>query len=69
MLCSLAELGWDPSVTDRVARLNGSAGLRPGDSLDEVGESWPLILRPADEFRAEEILAALESPKAAVSLT
>jgi tRNA-binding EMAP/Myf-like protein len=69
MLCSLAELGWDPSVTDRVARLNSSAGLCPGDSLDDVGESWPLILRPGDEFRAEEIYAALESPKKAVSLT
>lgn len=69
MLCSLAELGWDPSVTDRVARLNGSAGLCPGDSLDDVGESWPLILRPEDEFRAEVIYATLESPKKAVSLT
>ncbi len=69
MLCSLAELGWDPSGTDRVARLNGSAGLCPGDSLDNVGESWPLILRPGDEFRAEEIYAALESPKKAVSVT
>jgi hypothetical protein len=69
MLCSLAELGWDPSVTDRVARLNGSAGLCPGDSLDDVGESWPLILRPEDEFRAEVIYATLKSPKKAVSLT
>jgi tRNA-binding EMAP/Myf-like protein len=69
MLCSPAELGWDPSVADRVARLNGSAGLCPGDSLDDVGESWPLILRPEDEFRAEVIYAALESPKKAVILT
>jgi tRNA-binding EMAP/Myf-like protein len=34
MLCSLAELGWDPDITDRVALLNPSTGLQPGDSLD-----------------------------------
>ena len=36
MLCSLAELGWDLSVTDRVALLDEGAGLLPGESLD----SW-----------------------------
>ena len=69
MLCSLAELGWDPSGTDRVALLNSSAGLRPGDSLDDVGDTWPLILKPADEFPAEEIARAIESPKEAVGVT
>jgi tRNA-binding EMAP/Myf-like protein len=73
MLCSLAELGWDPSVTDRVAVLDGSAGLGPGDSLDDVGDTWRLILKPvlgpADEFGVEEILGAMESPKEAVSVT
>jgi tRNA-binding EMAP/Myf-like protein len=34
MLCSLAELGWDLSVTDRVALLDEGAGLLPGESLD-----------------------------------
>ncbi len=72
MLCSLAELGWDPSVTDRVALLNGSAGLRPGDSLDDMGDTWRLILKPAlkpvEEFRPE-IFVTLKSPKEAVSLT
>ncbi len=73
MLCSLAELGWDPSVTDRVALLSGSAGLRPGDSLDDVGDTWPLILKPVlkptEEFSPEEIFVTLKSPKEAVSRT
>jgi phenylalanyl-tRNA synthetase beta chain len=70
MLCSLAELGWDLSATDRVALLDGTVGLRTGDSLDDVGDTWPLILKPvlepADKIRAEEILVAIESPKEAV---
>ena len=73
MLCSLAELGWDPSVTDRVAVLDGSAGLGPGDSLDDIGDRWPLILKPAkkpiEEFRSEGILVVTESPKEPVSIT
>lgn len=44
MLCSLAELGWDRAVADRVALLDGSQGLRPGDSLDDP--DWQrLVLR------------------------
>lgn len=46
MLCSLAELGWDPAVTDRVALLDEHAGLVPGDSLDSRESDWPSIIRP-----------------------
>lgn len=45
MLCSLAELGWDLSVTDRVALLDERAGLMPGDSLDSLESDWPSIIR------------------------
>jgi tRNA-binding EMAP/Myf-like protein len=46
MLCSPAELGWDPAVSDRVALLDGSKGIRPGESLDE--RDWQsLVLRRA----------------------
>ncbi len=45
MLCSLAELGWDPSVTDRVALLDERTGLMPGDSLDYRADDWPSIIR------------------------
>ncbi len=69
MLCSPAELGWDPSVTDRVALLSGSAGLSPGDSLDNVGDRWTLILRPVDEFSPEEMLVLLNQPEEAADLT
>ncbi len=43
MLCSLAELGWDLSVTDRVALLDEDAGLMPGDSLDSREHDWASI--------------------------
>jgi phenylalanyl-tRNA synthetase beta chain len=46
MLCSLAELGWDLTVTDRVAILDADAGLAPGDSLDSRVGDWPSIIRP-----------------------
>jgi tRNA-binding EMAP/Myf-like protein len=46
MLCSLAELGWDPTVTDRVALLSESIGLQPGDSLDNRDADWPYIVKP-----------------------
>ena len=45
MLCSLAELGWDLSVTDRVALLDERADLMPGDSLDSREGDWPSIIR------------------------
>jgi tRNA-binding EMAP/Myf-like protein len=47
MLCSLAELGWDPSVTDRVALLDGSLGLRVGESLESRYVDGRDIVRPA----------------------
>lgn len=43
MLCSLAELGWDSSVTDRVALLKDSAGLRVGESLNNRFVDWARI--------------------------
>jgi len=46
MLCSLAELGWNPLVTDRVALLDESAGLCPGDSLDDRDGDWESIVAP-----------------------
>jgi tRNA-binding EMAP/Myf-like protein len=44
MLCSLAELGWDSTVDDRVALLRPSANLRPGDSLDNRSADWRSIV-------------------------
>jgi tRNA-binding EMAP/Myf-like protein len=44
MLCSLAELGWDLTTSDRVALLRSSAGLRPGDSLDNRSADWQNIV-------------------------
>lgn len=44
MLCSLAELGWDLSVTDRVALLDQDAGLIPGDCLDSRENNWAAII-------------------------
>jgi tRNA-binding EMAP/Myf-like protein len=46
MLCSLAELGWDASVHDRVALLKRSAGLKPGDPLDDIGSDWRKYVEP-----------------------
>jgi phenylalanyl-tRNA synthetase beta chain len=48
MLCSLAELGWDLSVTDRVALLDERAGLIPGESLDSRESDWPSIVMTRD---------------------
>ena len=63
MLCSIAELGWDLAVADRVALLDGFAGLQPGDSLDDVGDAWPRVVRKAVDFLTPEESAASESPK------
>ncbi len=42
MLCSLAELGWDRSAPDEVARLRN---VTPGASLDDVTETeWPALV-------------------------
>jgi len=49
MLCSLAELGWDTSVTDRVATLD-TAHLQPGQCLDDRANDWEsIILNPRTE--------------------
>jgi hypothetical protein len=44
MLCSLAELGWNSDVTDRVALLASSAPLAPGTQLDDRAENWKSII-------------------------
>ena len=62
MLCSLAELGWDPSATDRVALLEGS-DLSPGYSLDDIGPDWKLIVKPAVDLFGTRDSAAFQSPK------
>jgi tRNA-binding EMAP/Myf-like protein len=59
MLCSLAELGWDSSVTDRVALLDGSAGLRVGESLDNRYVDWQLIVVSATDPLGAESFAVL----------
>jgi phenylalanyl-tRNA synthetase beta chain len=50
MLCSLAELGWDLSVTDRVALLDEGADLTPGESLDSREGDWPSIIRSISHY-------------------
>lgn len=45
MFCSLAELGWDLSITDRVALFDEDAGLIPGESLDSREGDWLSIIR------------------------
>lgn len=49
MLCSCAELGWDSSVTDRVALLDDSAGLRVGEGLDDHYVDWRRLVKTADD--------------------
>jgi len=50
MLCSLAELGWDSSVTDQVALLDGSLGLRVGESLESRYVNGRDIVRPTADI-------------------
>jgi tRNA-binding EMAP/Myf-like protein len=50
MLCSLAELGWDSSVTDRVALLDGSLGLQVGESLESRYVNGRDIVRVAADI-------------------
>jgi tRNA-binding EMAP/Myf-like protein len=57
MLCSLAELGWDPFVMDRVALLYDSVGLRPGESLDNRDTDWQAIVIPLDKYPMVDVLA------------
>ena len=54
MLCSSAELGWDSSVTDQVA-IFADGTLKPGDSLDQLGDQWRSVTLPAipdDQYEA-----------------
>lgn len=44
MLCSLAELGWDPADADRVALLKPLADLPVGTSLDDRVSDWKSIV-------------------------
>jgi tRNA-binding EMAP/Myf-like protein len=60
MLCSLAELGWDLSVSDRVALLDEHAGVIVGDSLDPWESNWPSIIRP-DQLPRNETAGAAEA--------
>lgn len=46
MLCSLAELGWDPVGPDEVALLRD---VRPGDSLDGYAwDWWTIVVEPVE---------------------
>lgn len=57
MLCSLAELGWDPNVTDRVAVLDDPNGrLQPGVSLDRLGDNWRSLVANARTDRDTGVL-------------
>jgi phenylalanyl-tRNA synthetase beta chain len=57
MLCSLAELGWDSSVTDRVALLDGSLGLQVGEPLESRYADGRDIVRPTPAIAGAESLA------------
>lgn len=63
MLCSLAELGWDSSVTDRVALLDPSAGLRVGESLDDGYVDWRRIVKRGDDLAGAEDFTTSNRPK------
>ncbi len=55
MLCSLAELGWDPCVTDWVALLDPSAGLYAGQRLESRHGDWQSITLDIDAFEAKRL--------------
>ncbi len=55
MLCSLAELGWDPSVTDWVALLDTSAGLHVGQGLEGWRDDWQAIALQIDVLEARRL--------------
>lgn len=55
MLCSLAELGWDPSVTDWVALLDPSANLYAGQPLENRYNDWRVIALPIDVYGAKRL--------------
>jgi hypothetical protein len=55
MLCSLAELDWDPAVTDWVALLNPSVGLYAGQPLENRYDDWRAIALQIDVFGAKRL--------------
>jgi len=64
MLCSLAELGWDPTSTDRVALLSASTNLPPGTRLDGYANNWKPIIA---NQRLDRGLSVLNATKSAFS--
>jgi tRNA-binding EMAP/Myf-like protein len=65
MLCSLAELGWDPAVTDWVALLNPSAGLYAGQPLEvqyveDRDNDWWAIAQQIDVCKAKRLAGVLK---------
>jgi hypothetical protein len=54
MLCSLAELGWDPAVTDWVALLD-AARLEAGQSLAGWQRNWREIALAVDLPQAQRL--------------
>jgi phenylalanyl-tRNA synthetase beta chain len=59
MLCSLAELGWDPSVADWVALLDTSADLQAGQPLGDRSNDWRAIVLQIDVFEAKRLAGLL----------
>jgi tRNA-binding EMAP/Myf-like protein len=60
MLCSLAELGWDPSVTDWVALLNPSANLHAGEPLEDRCNDWRAIALQINVLEAKRLAGLLK---------
>lgn len=59
MLCSLAELGWDSSVTDWVALLDASADLQAGQRLEDRYADWRSIALQIDVSEANRLAGLL----------
>lgn len=53
MLCSLAELGWEPDITDWVALLDTSTGLQAGQPLEGSYAHWRSIVLQIDASDAQ----------------
>jgi tRNA-binding EMAP/Myf-like protein len=68
MLCSLAELGWDSSVMDRVALLDRSVGLRVGESLDDRYLDWKRLVGRRGYFPEQEPPSSLIAQKCCKTL-
>jgi phenylalanyl-tRNA synthetase beta chain len=59
MLLSLAELGWDPDITDWVALLDPSAGLHAGQPLEDRYTDWRDIVLRLDVSGAKKLAGLL----------